>query len=81
VDPAHQRKKVGDALVRWGIERADEKNFETVVESSKFGKGLYMKHGFVWVKDVEFGAEGFPERKKGGYAWLVRPKQGKEGGE
>lgn len=75
VDPAHQRKKVGDALVRWGTKRADELGFEAVVESSPFGKGLYQKHGFVWVKDVNFEVPGFPHRQKGFYAWLERPKQ------
>lgn len=74
MDPAHQRKKVGDALVRWGTKRADEMGVEAVIESSVFGRGLYEKHGFVWIKDVVVEAPEFPERQKGSYAWLVRPK-------
>lgn len=75
IDPAHQRKKVGDALVKWGLQKADELGLEAVVESSVFGKGLYEKNGFVFVEDVKVEVPGFEERPVGGYAWLVRPKK------
>lgn len=76
VDPAHQRKGVGAALVEWGTRRADEMGVEAVVESSAFGKGLYEKHGFAYTKQITIHV---PEKWKQwdgqGFAWLVRPKR------
>ena len=75
IDPAHQRKKVGDALVKWGLKKADELGLPAVVESSVFGKGLYEKNGFVFEKDVTMRLpEQWKGRPKSRYAWLVRPK-------
>ena len=75
VDPEYQRKGVGAALVAWGTEKADEMGVEAVVESSAFGKGLYEKNGFVFVKDVEVAVpERWAHKPKQRFAWLVRPK-------
>lgn len=75
VDPACQRQGVGHALVEWGARKADEMGVEAVVESSVFGKGLYLKHGFVFIKDVVLPVpEKWADREKQKYAWLVRPK-------
>ena len=77
VDPAHQRKGVGAALVKWGTSRADDMGVEGVVESSPFGKGLYEKNGYVFVKDVVVQLpERWADRPKIRYAWLERPKRG-----
>ncbi|KAF2212425.1 hypothetical protein CERZMDRAFT_41581 [Cercospora zeae-maydis SCOH1-5] len=77
VDPKWQRKGVGDALVKWGTEEADRRGVDAVVESSPFGRRLYEKHGFVWVKDVVVDVEGkeWEGRPKGGIAWMVRDKR------
>ncbi|KAI5371146.1 Putative GNAT domain, acyl-CoA N-acyltransferase [Septoria linicola] len=79
VDPAHHRKKVGDVMVKWGTQKADELGFDAIVESSVPGRGLYEKNGFVWQKDVVVQAEGWAEddkeRPAGAYAWLVREKR------
>ncbi|SMY19940.1 unnamed protein product [Zymoseptoria tritici ST99CH_1A5] len=75
VDPAHQGKKVGHALVQWGLAEADRLGFEAIVESSVYGKGLYEKHGFVFQKDVQVKVDGYPDRPTGAFAWLTRPKQ------
>lgn len=76
IDPAHQRKGVGDALVKWGTKKADDLGVEAVVESSTFGQGLYEKNGYVFVKDVELQApERWKDRPKARFAWLVRPKK------
>ena len=40
IDPKHQRKGIGNALVQWGTRKADELGVEAVVESSVFGKAL-----------------------------------------
>ncbi len=76
IDPAYQRKGVGSALGAWGAEKADAMGNEAVVESSAFGKGLYEKHGFRFVKDVTLELpEPFADRNKQKFAWLVRPKK------
>jgi len=76
VDPAHQRKKVGDAMVRWGVEHADSLGLEACVESSKPGRGLYEKHGFVFQRDNTITPPApYLDRDCGGVAWLVRPKK------
>ncbi|KAK4507524.1 hypothetical protein PRZ48_001259 [Zasmidium cellare] len=74
IDPAHQRKKVGDALVKWGLKRADELGLPAVVESSVFGKGLYEKNGFIFGEDVRVVVPGFEDWPVGEFAWLERPK-------
>ncbi len=43
IDPAYQRKGVGARLVEWGTKKADDLGFEACVESSIFGKGLYVR--------------------------------------
>lgn len=75
VDPAYQRKGVGHALVQWGVNKGDEMGVECVVESSVFGKGLYEKHGYVFVKDVALQTPPqWADRPVQEFAWLVRPK-------
>ncbi len=65
VDPSCQRQGAGGVLVKWGLEKADEMGVETVVESSVYGKGLYLKNGFVWKKDVELVvSEPYADRDK-----------------
>lgn len=76
VDPAYQRRGVGNQLVEWGVKKADEQGLDAVVESSPFGRGLYEKHGFVFEKMVQLQATGpYADRSHGGFAWLTRPKR------
>ncbi|TKA80651.1 hypothetical protein B0A55_01876 [Friedmanniomyces simplex] len=76
IDPKYQRKGVGGELVKWGTQRADEMGVAAVVESSVYGKGLYEKHGYVFVKDVVVRSPGkWSDRPEGRFAWLVRPKK------
>ena len=76
IDPQYQKKGVGSALVEWGVEKADEMKVEAVVESSVFGKGLYEKHGYKFVKYVRLEVpERFAGRDGGEFAWLERPKK------
>ena len=68
--------QVGDAMVRWGVERADSLGLEAGVESSKPGRGLYEKHGFVFQRDNTITPpEPYSDRDCGGVAWLMRPKK------
>lgn len=77
IDPAHQRQGAGGKLVEWGLTKADEMDVDAVVESSVFGKGLYLKHGYVFQRDVEVQAasESFADRGSSWFAWLERPKK------
>ncbi|CAK3896487.1 GNAT family acetyltransferase like [Lecanosticta acicola] len=75
IDPAHQRKGVGDALVKWGVKKADELGLESVVESSPFGRGLYAKNGFVFQEDCKLEVPEFPDHPPPEFAWMTRPKQ------
>ncbi|KAK4548609.1 hypothetical protein LTR36_009519 [Oleoguttula mirabilis] len=77
IDPAYQRKGVGDALVKWGTQTADELGVEAIVESSPPGRGLYEKNGYVFVKDVVMRAPGeqWKDRPEAKFAWLIRPKK------
>lgn len=80
IDPAYQRRGVGDALVKWGTAKADKMGVETVVESSVFGKGLYEKNGFVFQGDVELHVpEKFRPKPASRFAWLTRPKREADG--
>ena len=59
--PEWQGKGVGSALLRWGLERADEEGVEAYLEASPAGKGLYEKMGF-----REVGRLVVPSREEGG---------------
>ncbi|KAL6914230.1 hypothetical protein ACHAPO_008842 [Fusarium lateritium] len=41
-----QRRGVGSALMKFGVERADEEGWMSYLNSSEEGKGLYEKFGF-----------------------------------
>lgn len=44
-------------LVGWGLERADEKRYETYIDSTEEGVPLYEACGFVKGGTLEFSAE------------------------
>lgn len=46
VAPEAQRRGVGRALLRWGVERGEEEGVPVVLESSEAGRGLYAGAGF-----------------------------------
>jgi predicted N-acetyltransferase YhbS len=46
VSPKFQRKGVGTALVKWGMERARLNGERLYVDASYVGKPLYLKLGF-----------------------------------
>ncbi|KAF1995860.1 hypothetical protein P154DRAFT_525963 [Amniculicola lignicola CBS 123094] len=52
--PDHERRGAGSMIVKWGVEKADELNIETYLNSSKIARPLYERHGFVLVEGVEF---------------------------
>lgn len=49
-----QRRGVGSALMRFGVERADEEGWMSYLNSSGEGRGLYEKFGFKVIGTSEF---------------------------
>ncbi|KAL3435094.1 hypothetical protein BDV09DRAFT_168552 [Aspergillus tetrazonus] len=45
VDPAFARRGLGAKLLKWGLDRADERRLITFISASPAGRGLYEKHG------------------------------------
>lgn len=58
--PKHQKRGAGSMLVKKGLEIADEKGLNAVLEASPAGAPLYKKHGY-----VEKGRAVFEPRKYG----------------
>lgn len=50
VDPKWQRNGIGQMLVRWGLEKAQEDGVSAGLESSETGAPMYLKLGFVEVE-------------------------------
>jgi hypothetical protein len=46
-------------LVEYGCRRADEQGVIAVLGASDMGKGLYLKHGFKIIKELEFDLRPF----------------------
>ncbi|KAJ7744681.1 acyl-CoA N-acyltransferase, partial [Mycena metata] len=59
VDPKYQRRGIGQALLQWGLDRADAEGLEVYLESSEDGLRLYEKNGFESVAWYEFPREQF----------------------
>ena len=58
--PEHHRRGAGSMLLKRGLERADEDGWDSYLEASPKGKGLYEKYGFGTVKrmDIDLGPWG-----------------------
>ncbi|EON65809.1 hypothetical protein W97_05048 [Coniosporium apollinis CBS 100218] len=52
--PTHYRRGAGAALLRWGIERADQDGLPVYLEASEMGKPLYARWGFEEIKETVF---------------------------
>jgi len=75
VDPEHHRRGAGQMLIRWGTSIADKMNVKATVESSDYGKALYERCGFKFIKSVTVEPpEAFKHRPRQKYHWMVRPK-------
>ncbi|PVI02750.1 acyl-CoA N-acyltransferase [Periconia macrospinosa] len=61
--PQYQKRGAASALLKWGLQRADELNLPVYLESSPTAYPLYRKHGFKDVGSVDvdlapYGGEG-----------------------
>lgn len=70
--PAHRRRGAASQLVEWGTQRADQRGLKSVLMASEAGLGVYLKHGFKVVKEIEmdlrpYGVEATEVRR-----WMVR---------
>lgn len=74
-NPAFEGKGAAGMLIRWGLEKADERRERCFVDSSLTAEGLYRKYGFdVEVGTLEVGVVG----EEGGQRWqgLMREAKG-----
>jgi GNAT superfamily N-acetyltransferase len=77
-DPQHQKRGAASIMLKWGMEKADELDLETYLDSSQVARPIYEKLGFEFLKWVEFdrvpwGGEGVDR-----YGCMVRKARRKE---
>ena len=57
VDPAHQGKGIGSALMKEALRRCDEQGFPAYLESSNpRNVSLYERHGFESIGEIQIGS-------------------------
>lgn len=54
VDPAHQRRGIGQQLIEWGLRQGLQDKIPVGLEASLKGFGLYERLGFRTVNELEF---------------------------
>lgn len=52
VDPKWQRNGIGQMLVRWGLEKAQQEDIPAGLESTDAGGAMYLKLGFVEINRI-----------------------------
>lgn len=57
VDPSYQRQKIGHLLLAEGLKHVDEANGECHIVATNAGLGLYLKHGWEPVDQVDVDLE------------------------
>ncbi|GLA01933.1 hypothetical protein AnigIFM60653_001224 [Aspergillus niger] len=62
--PTYRRRGVGNMLMEWGVQKAEEKNLESYIDATEIGRELYSKWGFVEGRQREFTLASFPETPK-----------------
>lgn len=70
--PEAQRRGVGSALMRFGVDKADEEGWMSYLNASADGKALYERFNFVVVDSTSFGELGMTQ-----YHMKRDPKSGK----
>ncbi|KAF2678956.1 hypothetical protein K458DRAFT_422618 [Lentithecium fluviatile CBS 122367] len=63
-DPKQQGRGAGSALLKWGMQKADELGLPAYLESSPNAHGFYKRHGFgdVEIFELDLGFYGGPEK-------------------
>ena len=44
--PSHRGKGIGNLLMSWGMQKAEELDYQVWMEATEMGRGLYKKFGF-----------------------------------
>lgn len=65
VDPSYRGRGVGEALMHWGLARADELGLESLVEATTAGRWLYEKVGYRYLLTLNID----PDKKNAGPVW------------
>ena len=79
-DPTRQREGAGTLLMKWAVERLDEKGVRGMLEASRAAVqyGLYEKHGFRAVDSYTYvDTERFPSAKPVSIVTMVRDTKSK----
>ena len=80
--PGYERRGVGSALVRWGLERVDKEGWVSFTEASERGMPVYERLGFERKEEVRlrFDDLGVVAQRKGDVIWelMMRPVGGKK---
>ncbi|KAF2765187.1 acyl-CoA N-acyltransferase [Teratosphaeria nubilosa] len=71
--PQHQRRGVGGLHLQWGKDEADRLGLPMYLESSPEGKAVYERHGFEFVKWLEWDAREFGHQDACRHAIMMRP--------
>lgn len=50
--PGYQRRGIGSAMLRWGLEKADQSLCRVYLEATIAGYPMYIKHGFKAVEEI-----------------------------
>jgi ribosomal protein S18 acetylase RimI-like enzyme len=74
----HGRKGLGQQLLQWGLDRADEHDQAIYLSASPQGVGLYRKAGFEVVEALLC----YPEEEKGNWteSYMRRPRRSEREG-
>lgn len=56
VSPHHQHQGIGSAMLKWGLDKADDKGMPVCLEASRAGRKLYERWGFLVKKVLPFDA-------------------------
>lgn len=77
-NPKHHRRGAAKLLLQWGLDRADQAGWETYVEASPMGRGVYPRFQFKLIKTFSFGFLPFEDDNLAP-AVMVRPPQKQDG--
>jgi predicted N-acetyltransferase YhbS len=76
-DPKQQGRGAGSALLKWGIQKADELGLPAYLESSPDAHGFYKKYGFedVEVYEMDLSLYGGPDKKHTAPMMMRQPRK------
>lgn len=70
--PSHQGRGVGSALLRWGIEKADELQTRIYLEATSEGLPVYLKYGWEPVEKIVLDLEAYGDEGQQDFMVMIR---------